>query len=114
MILPAWHLTAKSSPTMLMKQRTLGLIQLKPLEINFFNGYIDADGDGGGTVFICGGRLTSDSSYVYASTKGKSQTTSGNGIDIQISGEVVVDNSACTGSVIGPTFLTISIPIPAV
>jgi len=69
--------------------------------IKMYNGYIDAGGDGGGDVFIRGGRLIVDSSYIYASTKGDSDTIAGNGIDIKISGDMVVDNSDWTGSVIG-------------
>ncbi|WP_300460419.1 filamentous hemagglutinin N-terminal domain-containing protein [Desulfobacula sp.] len=69
--------------------------------IDMHNSYLDAGGNGGGTVFIRGGKLTVDSSYIYASTKGASETAPGTGIDIKVSGDLLVDNPAGTGSVIG-------------
>lgn len=69
--------------------------------INMFQGNIDAGGKGGGTVFIRGGKLTVDSSFIYASTKSASETVQGNGIDIKIAGDMLIDNSAGTGSAIG-------------
>ena len=69
--------------------------------IDLYNGSINAGGDGGGTVFIRGGKLMVDNAFIYASTKGTSNTGPGSGIDIEISRDMVVDNSAGTGSAIG-------------
>ncbi len=64
---------------------------------------INAGGDGGGTVVIRGGRLTlNDSSTVYASTKGPVNTSfsgvTGEGIDIQVKDEVILDNNSIIGT----------------
>jgi len=69
--------------------------------IDLYNGIINAGGDGGGTVFIRGGKLMVDTSFIYASTKGTCDADPGAGIDIEISDDMVVDNSAGTGSAIG-------------
>lgn len=64
---------------------TLGSIKMDYANIN-------AGGNGGGTIFIRGGSLVVDTSYIYASTQGNSGTTGGNGIDINISGDMILDN----------------------
>ena len=61
--------------------------------INFSKAYIDAGGDGGGTIIIRGGQLALDNSYVYASTKGPvGSSPPGIGIDIQSTDNVSLEN----------------------
>ncbi|MDH3317076.1 MAG: filamentous hemagglutinin N-terminal domain-containing protein, partial [Gammaproteobacteria bacterium] len=63
---------------------------------------INAGGDGGGTVIIRGGRLEVDNSLVVASNKGPVGIPFvgdfGAGIDIHVSGAVVLDNGAEIGT----------------
>ncbi len=64
--------------------------------------YLDAGGDGGGTVIIRGGCFMMDNSYVYASTKGPAVGSlvgePGAGIDIQVDNDVVLDNGSEIGT----------------
>lgn len=60
--------------------------------INMYLTYADSGGNGGGTVFIRGGKLTVDTTYVYASTKGISDN-SGAGIDIEITGDMKMEDT---------------------
>lgn len=64
--------------------------------------FIDAGGDGGGTVVIRGGRLMVTSSEIFASTKGPVGGPfvgdPGAGIDIQVAEDVVLDNGAIIGT----------------
>ena len=70
-------------------------------DISIFKGSVNAGGSGGGAICIRAEKLTSDSSYIYSSTKGPGDRTANTGIDIKISGKMVLNDSAGTGSVIG-------------
>ncbi|MGH8594882.1 MAG: filamentous hemagglutinin N-terminal domain-containing protein, partial [Gammaproteobacteria bacterium] len=53
------------------------------------NGFIATDGPGGGRIFVRGGRLVADSAFISANTLGDRD---GQGIDIDIAGELRLDN----------------------
>jgi len=64
--------------------------------------YVDAGGNGGGTVRIRGGQVIVDGSQVYASTKGEAAASpsgeAGDGIDIQARGKVALQNATTVGT----------------
>jgi len=68
-------------------------------DINISHTFIDAGGDGGGTIIIRGGQLVLDNSSVYASTKGEAgNNLPGFGIDILSAGNVTLDNYSIIGT----------------
>ncbi len=73
--------------------------------IDMDNAYVDARGNGGGTIFIRGGKLTVDSAFIYASATGAGGTAPGAGIDIKVSGDMLFDDSGGTGSAIGTNII---------
>ncbi|GJL62618.1 MAG: hypothetical protein NPIRA04_12720 [Nitrospirales bacterium] len=61
------------------------------------NASVDTSGNGGGTVVIRAGRLMIDKSKIYANTIGAAKdgpapSQLGKGIDIQVAGELLIDN----------------------
>ena len=70
----------------------LGTVQVSQKSV------IDASGDGGGTVRIRGGRFVLDDSTISANTTGEvngiMENGPGEGIDIQVSGEVVIEKGS--------------------
>ncbi len=71
--------------------------------IQLYFGLVDAGGNGGGTILIRGGRFQVDSSYIYASNKGPLAEggAPGTGIDIQVAGDILLDNPLGYGCVVG-------------
>ncbi|MGH8612901.1 MAG: filamentous hemagglutinin N-terminal domain-containing protein [Gammaproteobacteria bacterium] len=67
-----------------------GFTQLGQITLSH-NGFIATDGPGGGRIFIRGGRLVADSAFISANTLGDRD---GEGIDINIAGELKLDNDA--------------------
>ncbi len=67
--------------------------------INLSQAFIDAGGNGGGTVIIRGGQFVMDNSSVYASTKGQvGSNLTGVGVDILSTGNVTLDNYSFIGT----------------
>jgi hypothetical protein len=63
---------------------------------------IDASGNGGGTVSMRGGRLQVDNAFVFADTLPGGMSGAAHGIDMHVTGEVVVTNgSVITSDALG-------------
>lgn len=64
--------------------------------------FVDAGGDGGGTVVVRGGRLVLDNALLVASARGPIGSTMvgapGAGIDVQVQADVILTNGAVLGA----------------